>query len=260
MLPVEIMQNELPEDEIRYQLLDSKKQFEMLDKVRSENINTLKSESLVEIDKKLIELQIKCEMFEYMLSSKFQEAKDKRQDMFEEQASSEDRKISLVDLKQLIENSLSINIENYYNQGNTNMSENTGDKINQTITGRNNQTTQINKSTFNDSQVFADKQIAPTEVAKLLAQLEEKIKNLTALSETDREKSVKRIEAAKVEVQESDPDKESIAKSLKRVGETLSEAGETTKEVKELFNELFPTVKKIAEYLGYAVGTIWGMF
>ncbi|NEN92663.1 MAG: hypothetical protein F6K48_28695 [Okeania sp. SIO3H1] len=61
-------------------------------------------------------------------------------------------------------------------------------------------------------------------------------------------------------MQESKPDKESIAKSIKRINETLNKASETTKEVKELVNELFPTVTKIAGYLGYAVGTIWSTF
>ncbi|MDY7007416.1 MAG: hypothetical protein SWX82_26670 [Cyanobacteriota bacterium] len=46
---------------------------------------------------------------------------------------------------------------------------------------------------------------------------------------------------------------------MKRVNETLNEAGKTTKEVKELVNELFPTVTKVAGYLGYAAGTIWSM-
>ncbi len=64
---------------------------------------------------------------------------------------------------------------------------------------------------------------------------------------------------AKVEVQESEPNKDSIANSLKRVNNTLNEAGKTTKEVKELVNELFPTVTKVAGYLGYGAGTIWSM-
>ncbi|NEO57214.1 MAG: hypothetical protein F6K54_31605 [Okeania sp. SIO3B5] len=46
---------------------------------------------------------------------------------------------------------------------------------------------------------------------------------------------------------------------MKRVNETLNEAGKTIKEVKELVNELFPTVTKVAGYLGYAVGKIWNI-
>ncbi|GGA30229.1 hypothetical protein [Okeania sp. KiyG1] len=135
-------------------------------------------------------------------------------------------------------------------------------KNNQNVSGNNNITAQGNKSTFNQSQVSqsAEEQITTTEVVEILAHLEEKIQSLTALSEADREKSVKRLEVARVEVQESEPDKESITKSLKRVNETLNEAGKTTKEVKELVNELFPTVTKVAGYLGCAVGKIWSIF
>ena len=58
----------------------------------------------------------------------------------------------------------------------------------------------------------------------MLAHLEERIQSLTVLSKTDREKSVKRLEAAQVEAQESEPNKDSIANSLKRVNNTLKEA------------------------------------
>ena len=67
----------------------------------------------------------------------------------------------------------------------------------------------------------------------MLAHLEERIQSLTVLSKTDREKSVKRLEAAQVEAQESEPNKDSIANSLKRVNNTLKEAGKTTIEVKD---------------------------
>ena len=132
---------------------------------------------------------------------------------------------------------------------------------NQTISGDNNIATLGNNSTFHQSLASksGDEEITATKVVEMLAHLEERIQSLTVLSETDREKSVKRLEAAKVEAQESKPDKESIANSLKRVNNTLKEAGKTTTEAKELVNELFPTVKKVAGYLGYAVGTIWSM-
>ena len=111
----------------------------------------------------------------------------------------------------------------------------------------------------NSNNVSVGEQITATEVVKMLAELEEKIQNFTALPEANRRKSTTHLEAAQLEVQESEPDKESIANSLKRVNETLNEAGKTTKEVKELVGELFPTVSKVAGYLGYAAGKIWMM-
>ena len=69
-----------------------------------------------------------------------------------------------------------------------------------------------NNSTFHQSLASksGDKEITATKVVEMLAHLEERIQSLTVLSETDREKSVKRLEAAKVEAQESEPDKDSI--------------------------------------------------
>jgi hypothetical protein len=135
-----------------------------------------------------------------------------------------------------------------------------GNKDIQIVRGDNNRTAKGDNSTFvqgDNNQTFQGEQVSTTEVIEMLAYLENQILNLTALSKTEREKSIKRLEAAKVEASESEPDKESIAKSLKQVNETLNEAGKTTEEVKELVKELFPTVVKVAGWLGYAAGKIW---
>jgi hypothetical protein len=135
-----------------------------------------------------------------------------------------------------------------------------GNKDIQIVRGDNNRTAKGDNSTFvqgDNNQISQGEQVSTTEVIEMLAYLEDQIQNLTALPETEREKSIKRLEAAKVEASESEPDKESIAKSLKRVNETLNEAGKTTEEVKELVKALFPTVVKVAGWLGYAAGKIW---
>ncbi len=135
----------------------------------------------------------------------------------------------------------------------------------QNISGNNNVTAKGNNNTFvqgNNNQINQGvnaEQMTATEVVEMLAYLEQQIQNLTALPEAEQQKSIKRLEAAKVEVQESEPDKESIAKNLKRVNETLNEAGETTEEVKKLAKELFPTVVKVAGWLGCAAREIWPM-
>ena len=104
-----------------------------------------------------------------------------------------------------------------------------------------------------------EEKITTTQVVEILASLEEKILYLTALPEAERQKSINHLKTAKVEAQESEPNKNSIANSLKRVNQTLNEAGQTTEEVKELVKELFPTVVKVAGWLGYAAGKIWTM-
>ena len=109
----------------------------------------------------------------------------------------------------------------------------------------------------NNQVGYSEEQLTAQQVIELLAYLENRIQSLEALPEADREKSIKRIEAVKVEAEETEPDKESIAKGLKRVNEGLTEASKTTKGVKEFITEVAPTVAKIAGWLGYAVGSIW---
>lgn len=113
-----------------------------------------------------------------------------------------------------------------------------------------------NNNILGNNNVAGGEQITATEVVEMLADLEEKIHNFTALPEAYRENSITRLKAAKVEAQESQPDKESIAKSLKRVNETLNEASKTSQEVKGLVKELFPTFVKVAGYLGPAAEKI----
>ncbi len=104
-----------------------------------------------------------------------------------------------------------------------------GDQYTQNIQGDGNFTAQGKDSTFvqgDNNQInqgVNGEQLSVDEVVQMLAFLEEKIQNSTALPESAKENSTKRLEAAKVEA---------IAKSLKRVNETLNEAGKTTEEVK----------------------------
>ncbi|MGF1492260.1 MAG: pentapeptide repeat-containing protein [Microcoleaceae cyanobacterium] len=100
-------------------------------------------------------------------------------------------------------------------------------------------------------------QITPQQVVELLAYLESRIQNLPEFPAAEREKSTTRLASAKVEAQETEPDKESIAKNLKRVNESLKEASTTSQGIKEFIQEVAPTVVKIAGWLGTAAGSIW---
>ena len=120
---------------------------------------------------------------------------------------------------------------------------NQGDN-NQTIQGDGNQTAREASET---------EALTPQKVVQLLAYLEDRIQHLEALPPATKDKSVKRLAAAKVEAEESEPDKESIGKSLKRVNEDLEEASKTAQGIKEFVEEVAPTFVKIGKWLGMAI-------
>ena len=164
--------------------------------------------------------------------------------------------------------------QNYHNQGDTTMSDqSSGFSIShasdiQVVQGDNNKTTKGDNSITNqgdnnqaiqgdNNQVGATatdaEALTPQKVVELLAYLEDRIQNLEALPPATKEKSVKRLAAAKVEAEESEPDKESIGKSLKRVNADLEEASKTAKGIKEFVEEVAPTFVKIGKWLGMVV-------
>ncbi|MGL4502890.1 MAG: hypothetical protein ACRCU2_27760, partial [Planktothrix sp.] len=99
-------------------------------------------------------------------------------------------------------------------------------------------------------------QVTAKQVAELLTDLERRIQSLEGLPESEKKKSIQRLGAAKAEAEEEEPNKESIAIQLKRVNETLTQAGETSQGIKEFIKEVAPTLVKIARWLGYAIGSI----
>lgn len=133
----------------------------------------------------------------------------------------------------------------------------------QFIQGNNNRSAKGNNSSFyqgdktQTDQGVDSEAITTQQVAELLAYLESRIQNLSELPEAEQKRAITRLASAKVEAQESEPDKESIAKSLKRVNEGLMESSTTSKRIKEFIQEVAPTVIKIAGWLGYAAGSIW---
>lgn len=93
------------------------------------------------------------------------------------------------------------------------------------------------------------------EVIGLLAQIEQLIRN-AELPESVQEKTTKYLETAKIEAEETEPDKQLIAKNLERVTKNLEEVDKTVDTSKRIFEKVVPLVTKITSWLGMAVGSL----
>jgi hypothetical protein len=94
-----------------------------------------------------------------------------------------------------------------------------------------------------------------TEVVELLVQIERIIRD-AELPEVATSKATKYIEAAKVEAEESEPDKQLISKNLERVTKNLEEVDKTVDTSKRIFDKVVPLVMRIASWLGIAIGSL----
>lgn len=91
------------------------------------------------------------------------------------------------------------------------------------------------------------------EVVELLSQIEQMIRH-SELPEVVKGKIRKYIEAAKVEAEEVEPDKELISKNLERVTKNLEEVDKTVDASKRIFEKVVPLVIKIGSWLAIAIG------
>jgi hypothetical protein len=96
------------------------------------------------------------------------------------------------------------------------------------------------------------------EVSELLAQMAQMIRN-AELPEAVKEKVTKYIEAAKIEAEEAEPDKQLISKNLERVTKNLEEVDKTVDASKRIFEKVVPIVIKVASWLGTAAASLWAM-
>jgi hypothetical protein len=106
------------------------------------------------------------------------------------------------------------------------------------------QTQQIN-------QEGTDKQLAISDVVKLLSQIEALI-NISALSDNQKSKATTHLEAAKEATQEKEPDKDYAAKSLQKAVKILKDANDTVDAGQGLWSRVTPLVKQLLPWLGVA--------
>ncbi len=110
-----------------------------------------------------------------------------------------------------------------------------------------------------------NKQVMSTEMSPVLnvpAQFEvveflEKIECIlrdAELPEVAKSKAVKYIEAAKIEAEESEPDKQLIFKNLERVTKNLGELDKTLDVSKRISEKIIPFIRLISSWLGMTIG------
>lgn len=74
----------------------------------------------------------------------------------------------------------------------------------------------------------------------------------SGLPEAKKEEAIAYLNAAQKETQQSEPDKELVAKNLKRMGDTLKTAGDTVDAGKSLWEKVQPMFITLVGWLGVA--------
>lgn len=107
--------------------------------------------------------------------------------------------------------------------------------------------TQVQQNT----QSSAEKQLTPTQVVELIAQIEFLFLN-SNLSDVSKKRALKHLDYAKDAVQEEQPDKYIAAKSLQKAVQFLKETNETTDVGQGVWQKLEPIAKQLTPWLGIA--------
>ena len=101
------------------------------------------------------------------------------------------------------------------------------------------------------SQDGSEKQLNQKDVFGLLTQIEELVRG-SNLPDTQKEKAIKHLDAAKEEIQEKEPDKDYTAKSLQKATKVLKEASEAVVVSRSFWQKLEPIITQLSPWLGVA--------
>ncbi|MBW4476647.1 MAG: CHAT domain-containing protein [Tolypothrix brevis GSE-NOS-MK-07-07A] len=110
-----------------------------------------------------------------------------------------------------------------------------------------------NQQTMQTKVVASDeKQLTQEEVIQMLAQVEQLLQATEELPQGMKEKSLRYLETVKEEVQTTQPDKQFAAGNLKRMAETLKNAGDTVTSTKSIWENVKPILMQLSSWLGVA--------
>lgn len=98
---------------------------------------------------------------------------------------------------------------------------------------------------------IAEQGITATDVMKLFVEIETLVRQ-SALPEAERGKAIAYLTAAKEEVAQEEPDKELVAKSLKRASDTIKTTSETVESGKKLWETVQKILPPVVAWLGVA--------
>lgn len=104
-----------------------------------------------------------------------------------------------------------------------------------------------------DQATDSEQAITAVEVLGVLEKVGEMVK-ASELPEAKKEEVIAYLNAAQKEAQQTEPDKELVAKNLKRMGDTLKTAGDTVDAGKSLWEKIQPMLTTLVGWLGVAKG------
>lgn len=112
-----------------------------------------------------------------------------------------------------------------------------------------------NKQAMSTTRSSTSNILTHSEVIEILTQIENIIR-CSGLPEVTISKTTKYIEAAKIEAEEPEPDKQLISRNLERVTKNLEEVDKTLDISDKIFRKIIPLIIKISGWLGMAIGSL----
>jgi hypothetical protein len=106
-----------------------------------------------------------------------------------------------------------------------------------------------------NSQAETEKQLSPTEVVNLIAEIESLFHN-SDLPEELQTKALKHLDYAKDAVREPEPDKNTTTASIQKATKVLKEANELCGAGSGIWSSLEPIAKQLAPWLGIAAKSL----
>lgn len=107
------------------------------------------------------------------------------------------------------------------------------------------------QSQQDNQAAIAEQEMTATDLVKLFAEIEALVQQ-SSLPEAEKGKAIAYLTAAKEEVEQQEPDKELVAKNLKRASDTIKTTSETVESGKKLWETIQEILPPIVTWLGVA--------
>ncbi|NEP76453.1 hypothetical protein [Okeania sp. SIO2G5] len=109
-----------------------------------------------------------------------------------------------------------------------------------------------NSQVMNSTGSTKSNELSQAEAVEVLEQIKVLISN-SVIPEVAKGKAATYVEAAKIEAEEANPDKQLISRNLERVTKNLEEVDKTVDAGKSILSKIIPLTLKLATWLGAAV-------
>lgn len=109
-----------------------------------------------------------------------------------------------------------------------------------------------NSQVMNSTGSTKSNELSQAEAVEILEQIKVLINN-SLIPEMAKGKAATYVEAAKIEAEEENPDKQLISRNLERVTKNLEEVDKTVDAGKSILSKVIPLTLKLAAWLGSVV-------